>query len=215
MKTCPGCGKGNDDAAAFCIYCGTALPQGGPSAQTRSPPPTGKVLEFGTSHGQHKFILGSVDFVDETGAPVYTASRESALHENYTITQADSKVCFMKHKLHLGGYSFELQDGSGTAIGVLRCESRKRGVIPKYWFEDRRGDTQAILTWEEGAMAFAISDLGQSQTYAEAVANLPGGIRADLEAMGHHRFTLSVPDGSALPIAIVLAFCVAVANMPV
>jgi len=169
-------------------------------------------LEFSASHGEHKLILGQVDFVDGTGTPAYRATRESALHENYTIFEGDAVLLLMKHKMKLGGYSFELQDGSGISVGELHCKITK-GQLAKYWYTDPGGDTRAVLNWEQGWLRFVLSDLSLSQVYAECTAQLPGGLAADLKTMTHRRYTLSVPSSSPLPMPIVLAFCVTAAHM--
>ena len=214
-KTCQACGKDNDDAAAFCIFCGSSLVPSGAAylSPQAAVAPDATVLEFGMSHGEHKLILGQVDFVDGTGSPAYKATRESALHENYTIFKGDTILLLMKHKMKLGGYSFELEDGSGNSVGELHCKIRK-GHLADYWYTDQGGDTKAALNWEQGWLKFTLSDLSHSQVYAECTAQLPGGLAADLKAMTHMRYTLSVPSGSALPMSIVLAFCVTAAHMP-
>jgi len=214
-KPCQACGKDNDDAAAFCTSCGSSFASSGGANPSPQAPvtPDATVLEFGMSHGEHKLILGQVDFVDGTGSPAYRASRESALHENYTVFKGDTILLLMKHKMKLGGYSFELQDGSGNSVGELHCKE-SRGELAKYWYMDPGGDTRAVLNWEQGWVKFALSDLSLTQVYAECKVQLPGGFAADLKAMTHRRYTLSVPNGSPLPIPIILAFCVVAAHIP-
>jgi hypothetical protein len=164
-------------------------------------------------HGEHKFILDAVNFVDGAGTTVYVASRESVLHENYTILQGENKLLFMQHKMSLNGFAFELQDASGAVVGTLHSQG-ERGQLPRYWFTDSQGDTQAVLVWQQGAMKFALTDQSSSQVYAEGSVVLPGGF-GDLKAMVHKRYSLSIPSGSPLPTPVVLAFCVAIAGMPV
>jgi hypothetical protein len=225
-KYCTHCGTQNDDQALFCTACGqklvdqgTPVAQGvGPSASTApaSQAPAAKVLRFTLSHGDHKFILGSVDFQDESGRTIYTASRESALHENYTLTQGEGKLLLMKHKVHLNGYSFEMQDGSGAPAGEIHCQfTGTKGQLPKYWYTDPQGNSQAAIIWEAGTIRFAICDPNSNQVYAQLSAELPGGVMGDLKALNYRRFTVSIVEGASLPLTAVLAFCVTIADMPV
>jgi hypothetical protein len=200
------------DQGTLTAQSAAALPSSPPAPQA----PAAKVLRFSMSHGDHKFILGSVDFQDESGQVVYTASRESALHENYTLTQGESKLLFMKHKMHLNGYSFEMQDGSGAPAGEVHCQfTGTKGQLPKYWYTDPQGNPQAAIVWEEGTIRFTICDPNSTQVFARVSAELPGGIIGDLKALNHGRFMVSIVEGGSLPLAAVLAFCVTIADMPV
>ena len=185
-----------------------------PSSPSASQPPAAKVLRFSMSHGDHKFILGSVDFQDEAGQVVYTASRESALHENYTLTQGEGKLLFMKRKMHLNGYSFEMQDGLGAPAGEIHCQFTGKGRLPKYWFTDPQGNSQVAIVWEEGAIRFVICDPNSTQVFAQVSADLPGGIMGDLKALSHRQFMVSIIEGTSLPLPVVLALCVTATNMP-
>ena len=169
-------------------------------------------MHFSLNKGEHKFILGELDFMDDVGKKVYHATRESALHENYTIFQGENKLAFMKHKIHLGGYSFEVQDGSGVAVGELHCKLHK-GRVGEYWYTDQQDNIQAVVSWE-GVLKFTLSDPGFSRIYAEASLDLPGGIIGDLKALGNRQSTVFIPYSSALPLSVILSFCVAIANMP-
>ena len=155
------CGRENDDAAVFCISCGEKFPD--QSAQpieaeapvtptTASTPPV-TVLRVSLTHGEHKFILGEVDFTDESGQVVYSGSRESTLHENYTLTSEGRKLLFMKHKIHIGGFALEMQDDSGSPMGEIFCttpgqERARKGVLPQYSYKDAQGNPQVVVTWE-------------------------------------------------------------------
>jgi hypothetical protein len=225
-KYCTRCGTQNDDEAQFCTACGQRLvdqgalnPQGA-DALPPSPPASretaAKVFRFSMSHGDHKFILGSVDFQDESGRVVYTASRESALHQNYTLTQGESRFLFMKHKLHLSGYTFEMQDGSGAPAGEIHCRfTGRKGQLPEYWYTDPQGNSQAAIAWEEGTIRFVIGDPNSTRVFATVSAELPGGVMGDLKALSKRRFMVSAVEGTSLPLPVVLAFCVTIADMPV
>jgi hypothetical protein len=225
-KYCTRCGTQNDDQALFCTACGQRLEDQGahaPASIDMAPPPTSasqvpaaRVLRFNMSHGDHQFILGSVDFQDDSGHVVYTASRESALHQNYTITEGGSRLLFMKHKAHLNGYSFEMQDGSGAPAGEIHCKfTGRKGQLPEYWYSDPQGNSQAGIAWVEGTIRFVICDQGSTRTFAQISAELPGGIVGDLKALTNRRFTASIAEGTSIPLPVVLAFCVTVADMPV
>ena len=151
--------------------------------------------------------------MDESGRKAFTASRESALHENYTILEDGDRLAFMKHRLQLGGLSYEIQDASGNTTGVLHCKLRK-GALPEYWYEDAQGNTLANLVWEERTTKFSISDPHLSQPFAEASLELPGGMVGDLKALVHKTYSLSIYPSSTLPLFVTLAFCVAVADIP-
>jgi len=210
----------------FCTTCGRSLEnQGAPApggVNVTSPPtpasqaPAVKVLRFNESHGGHKFVMGSVDFQDESGRVVFTASRKSALHEDYTITEGESKLLFMQHKAHLNGYSFEMQDGSGAPAGEIHCKfTGRKGQLPEYWYTDPTGNSLAGIAWVEGTIRFVICDQGSTQVFAQISAELPGGIVGDLKALTNRRFIASIVEGTSLPLPVVLAFCVTVADMPV
>jgi len=224
-KYCTHCGHENEDIALFCISCGEKFPEqevtaaaGQGEASTPSTPstPSSTVYRFSLQKGDHKFMLGEVDFVAADGATAYSATRESVLHENYTLLKNDVKQAFMKHMLAMGGFSFEVQDASGQPMGVLRCKTDSaRHQLPSYWFEDTQGNTIATLAWEQGTMRFAISNLEMTQVYAEGLLELPGGVKGDLKAMLHKVYTLSIQQSSPLPSVVVLAFCVAIANISI
>lgn len=220
-KYCIRCGAQNDDQALFCRACGQKLVSEGTQAGGATPPPSAApvpastVLTFGQTHGDHKFIMGSVDFKDGSGTVTYSASRESTLHQNYTILQGQKKIIYMKHKTHMNAVSYELQDGSGAPLGELRCQfSHWQGQLPKFSYADPQGNPRAAVVWEERSFDFAIADPVSGQVFAQARGELPGGLKGDLKALIRQDHTISIAEGTSLPLPIVLAFCVAIAYMP-
>lgn len=224
VKYCIRCGAQNDDQALFCTSCGQRLADQGmlagdasvaPSAASAPTVPSARVLRFGLAHGDHKFVMGSVDFQDESGKVVYSASRESALHENYTVFEGETKLLYMKHKTHLNASTFELQDGSGAPLGELRCKySRWQGQLPEFSYADPEGNSRAAVVWERRTFSFAIADPTSAQVFAQASSDVPGGVTGDLRALIRQRHRISIADGTSLPLTVVLAFCVAIAYMP-
>lgn len=188
----------------------------GSSPPVLQPPGQGaRILQFGLSHGGHKFILGSVDFQDESGNVVYSATRESALHENYTIVQGETTLLHMRHKTHFNAYSFELQDASGAPIGEIQCHfTRMKGQLPSYSYTDQQGNQKAVVAWEQRTLRYAICDPASALVFAQASVEFPGGAMADLKALVHGRGRMAVAEGSPLALPILLAFGVTLANMP-
>ena len=220
---CIHCGSLNDDQSRFCKACGQVLAERDASSEGAATPssmvspsaPAAQVLRFSLTHGDHKFILSEVDFQDESGSVAYTASRESTLHENYTISHGETRLLYMRRKTHLNGYSFELQDGSGGAAGEVRCHfTNRKGQPPEYSYTDLQGNPRAAIVWERGTLNFAICDPASAQVFALASAVLPGGAKGDLKALIHGQHRISIAEGTPLPLPVVLAFCVTVADMP-
>lgn len=186
-----------------------------PPAAPAPPAPGATVLRFGLVHGDHKFILGSVDFQDESGKTVYSASRESALHENYILFQGETKLLNMKHKTHINAASYELLEVSGAPLGEIRCQySHWQGQLPSISYTDPQGNPHAVVVWERRTFDFAITDPTSAEVFARASASLPGGAKGDLKALIRMQHRISVADGASLPLTVVLAFCVAIACLP-
>ena len=125
----------------------------------------------------------------------------------------------MKHKIHIGGFALEMQDDSGSPMGEIFCttpgqEKARKGELPQYSYKDAQGNPQAVVTWEQRTARFAVTNPGRSQLYAEAWMDLPGDALGNFKAMHHKVYNLSISQGSSLPLPVILAFGVAVMNIP-
>ena len=204
---CGSCGAEVAEGSAFCTHCGAKLTQSDPS-----PSQSSMVLHFGLEHGGHSVLLGEVRFTDDAGTVKYLAERESALHENYTLSENQTPLLLLKHKMALNGYAFELQAPDGSPMGRIDCHMR-RGELPRYSYEDNQKSQLATLQWPGGISQFSIAGVdGRTLAYGELESS--GGLVQELSALNRRKYRVEIPGGGDDSLNIVLALCVSLANSP-
>jgi zinc-ribbon domain len=219
MKFCASCGKQNEDQAAFCTSCGQKFYSDSlfPSAQQQTQPftsgqPTQSTnLMFTTERifGAHEHIPTDVCLKDASGNVLLVAKKESLLHENYNLVNAQEQpVGYISSKRHLTSLSFNVEGDTHDIQQTIKVSAeRRRGHPPNCWVEDTTGNKQLSIVFTNGYFGFFAAKVADNTKIFEAYLNNDlGGIRAELEALSHRPYSIKLFDPGFSNIMLLSTF---------
>ncbi len=207
MKFCTSCGKQNDDQAAFCTGCGQRFSSdsSSPSAQQQEQPwtsgqstqPTNLMFTTEREPGAHQHMLTDVSLKDASGKVLLVARKQSLLHENYNLVNAQEQVVgYISSKRHLTNISLNVENDTHSVQQIIKVSTEhRRGIPPNCWVEDTSGNKQLSIVYTNSFLGFFAAKVPDGSKLFEASLNSEaGGIRAELDALSHRAYSINLFD---------------------
>ena len=224
MKFCTSCGKENDDQAIFCSGCGQKFPVDSiapttiqqqqlqqPSMVEQTDQLTGTVFTTERGPGAHQHMLTDVFLKDASGKALFAARKQSLLHENFNIVDAQEQVVgYISSKQHLTHVSLNVENDTHNVQQIIQVKTR-RGHFPDCWVEDPSGNKLMSIGYAGGMFNFSCVDMNGSKIFDASANNQGGGIISGMNALNRRSYFINLFDQS-LPLPTLLSIIVAVDN---